>query len=257
MNTEPLTDRRLLREVAAPRGWTAMLLEYPLPIEEDDERLAYVDLVDGLLRVIPSFAEALHEELLLLFERLRTTVEVPLLRSHARAWLPEFGVGVWMHQEPPHLWTPEEFRLAENGKLRPIIERVVRIGGGLRELHSAWRCMLGSGSIVRVASTEKNLFIERSTELLQPRMTDPSLSGFPLYVPLLTVKGILAPAPAFSLPLEDLLPGIDAYLHESHEDGGTLILVRQQPEIFWNNLPSASKPVLDQFDLHRLTPSLS
>ena len=257
MKTEPLTGRPLLHEIAAPQGWTGMLLEHPLPIEDDDERLAYVELADELLRLIPSFAEARHEELLLLFERLRPKVEILLLRSHARAWLPEFGVGVWTHQDPPHLWTPEEFHLAKHDELRPIIERVVRVTGGLHEQSSAWRRMLGSGSVLRVATAEKNLFIERSTELLKPRMTEPSLTSFPLYVPLLTAKGILAPAPAFDLPFYDLLPGVDAYLRESREDGGILVLVRQQPELFWNNLPSASKPILDRFDLHRLTPSLS
>ena len=257
MNAEPLTDRRLLREVAAPQGWTAMLLEYPLPIEEDGERLAYVDLVDELLRLIPSFAEARHEELLLLFERMRIEVEIPVLQRNARSWLPEFGVGVWTHQEPPHLWTHEEFRLAENGQLRPIIERVVHITGELREQRSAWRTMLGSGSVLRVATTEKGLFLKRSTELLKPCMTEPSFTSFPLYVPLLTAEGMLAPSPAFNLPFYDLLPGVDAYLLERREDGGVLILVREPPELFWNNLPSASRATLDRFNLHRLTPSLS
>jgi hypothetical protein len=257
VNTETHTSRRLLREVAAPPGWTAMLLEYPLPIEDIDERLAYAGFADELLRVVPAFAEAKHEEVLLLFERLRTKIDIPVLQRNARSWLPEFGVGVWTHQEPPHLWTPEEFHLAKHDELRPIIERVVRVTGGLHEQSSAWHRMLGTGSVLRVAVTEKNLFLERSTELLQPRMTEPSFTSFPFYVPLLTAEGILAPSPAFNLPLYDLLPGVDAYLLENREDGGILILVREPPELFWNNLPAASRATLDRFDLHRLTPSLS
>ena len=75
-----------------------------------------------------------------------------------------------------------------------------------------------------------------ATEVLHPTISDPSLTSFPYYVPLLEAGRLFEPSTAYDLPLADQLPAVDAYVRESVEDGGLFLLVRQRPEVFWQHL---------------------
>ena len=116
-----------LQEVSAPQGWTAALLQQQLPIDDDEQLLAYRDAVAKLMERLTPFSEVHAEEVFLQFGRCRPDREIKLLQANARLWMPEFGVGIWLHGDPPHTWTRDEFEEAEPGTLRPVIERVVRV----------------------------------------------------------------------------------------------------------------------------------
>ena len=228
----------VLHELRAPPGWTAGVLQMPLPLPEAD-RPAYRDAVSGLLRRIPAFAAPHPEELFLLFERCRPAIEIPILQENARLWMPQLGLGVWLDRDPPTTWTAEEFTTAAPGTLRPVVDRVVRIGRRPEAQRSAWQHLLGSGALIRTSHTAPERFLPEATAVLQPRISDRSLTSFPFYVPLVTAAALQAPSPAFRAPLADLLPQTDAYLRESVEDGGLLMAVRQPPAAFW---PTLLKP---------------
>ena len=237
----------LLRELRAPAGWTAALLEAPLPMPEH-EQAPYLDAVASLLLQLPAFAEPHPEELFLLFEHCRPDVEIPILQANARFWLPQIGLGVWLERQAPTTWTAEEFLAAAPGTLRPVIDRIVRLTRDPDIQRDAWDRLLGSGTLVRLSTSAPDRFLAEATEFLQPRMIDRSLTSFPFYVPLLNAASLNTPSPAFRAPLHDLLPQTEAYLRESVEDGGLLLAVRQPPVKFWETL--LQKPAL--FEILRL-----
>ncbi len=232
----PLRSGFRVEEVAAPPGWSALLFKQQLPVEDEEDLLAYREAVADLMARLPAFAEVHPEEVLLLFERLRPGKEVQSLQSNARGWLPEFGVGIWLDQKPPTTWTEDEFADAAPGTLRPVIERVVRIQRDPTAQLSAWRTLLGSGALIRVSCSTSDAFVKGATDLLQSSISDISLTSFPFYVPLLRPATLHTPASSYDLPLADQLPGADAYVRESVEDGGLFMLVRQPPKMFWKHV---------------------
>jgi len=89
---------------------------------------------------------------------------------------------------------------------------------------------------VRVAAVEPEVFLAGATEFLQPKIEDASLTGFPFYAPLLTAEALFRPDPMFDAGFDVSLPGVEAYLRESEEDGGLLIVSRQTSAAFWQSL---------------------
>ena len=225
----------ILRELKAPAGWTAAVLEAPLPLA-DDERGPYQQAVQDLVARIPAFVEPYPEELFLIFEYCRPAVEIPLLQDNARWRQPQFGLGIWLDSEPPTTWTAEEFTTAAPGTLRPVVDRVVRLSRDPEAQRDAWQTLLGSGALLRVSTTAPDRFVREATDYLQPTIADRSLTSFPFYVPLLTEASLLHPSLAYRAPLADLLPQTRAYLRESVTDGGFLLAVQQPPAVFWKAL---------------------
>ena len=231
-----LPNQTELLELPAPSGWSAFLLKQQLPIEDADDLLRYRQAVTTLMERIPAFLEPHPEEVLLLFERLRPGKEINAMKGNARLWMPEFGVGIWLDREPPTTWTAEEFLDAAPGTLRTVIERVVRVQREPVAQASAWRLLLGSGALLRVSAETAGDFVTGATGMLQPTISDSSLTSFPFYVPLLGAESLINMSPAYDQPLGEHLPAVSAYVRESVEDGGMLFVVRQTPEAIWKNL---------------------
>lgn len=228
-----------LREIEAPYGWTAAILAMDFPAVA---RLQphYAAIITELLARIPAFERSTSAELFLQFDRCAPDREIPILQQNARSWQPEFGLGVWLDQEPPTLWSKEEFLAAAPGTLRPVINRAVRLEPDPAVQADAWQRLLGSGVLVRVATPRPGAFLQGATEYLQQRITEPSLSSFPFYLPLLTAAALRKPQWIYEGGLDTWLPEADGYIRESAEDGGLLVLARQRPETFWP--PLAVKP---------------
>ena len=242
-----------LHELAAPAGWTALLLRQELPVASEWERSQYAEAVAAVLARLPVPQLVPAEEVLLLFERLRPAVEIPMFQNEARRWLPEFGMGVWLHGEAPTTWTTDEFLDAEPTKLRPVIDRVVRVARNPGAQSSAWETLLGSGALVRTLSADAR-FLPAATAVLKPTIADRSLTSFPFYLPLLRAGGLDRARPVYDEPLEEYLPGVHAYLRESVEDGGMLLLMRQPPDAFWRKFGVSPLPGVD---VRRITLSAS
>jgi hypothetical protein len=220
-----------LREIAAPTGWSAAILEaeYPLSLEA---KPTYVDAINELTNRLPVLRNALAEETFLQFDRCRPDDEILILQQNARLWMPEIGLGVWTDRPVPGLWTSDEFLAAAPGELRPLIYRVFRIQPLPAAQRSAWQLLLGSGVLVRAILPAAGSLVSVSTETLQPRMTERSLTSYPFYVPLITAAALATPDAAFIDVFDELSPHLNAYIRESSEDGGLLILVRQSLETF-------------------------
>lgn len=251
----PRNQQHVLRELAAPPGWTALLLLQNLPLNEEEQLVRYRDAATQLLEALP-VPPGTPEDLLLLFGRCRPAIEVPVFRANASWWMPRFGVGLWMHQPPPTMWTREEIMLTP-GRPRPIVERVALLSNEPATQRAAWFRMLGSGAVLRVSRAADRDFIGESTDLLQPTIADESLTSFPFYVPLLTAAALLTPAPHLDIAFDEQLPGAFTYLRESIEDGGLLVLVRQEPVRFWRVMQQNGQDKLTGFAVERITPSSS
>ncbi len=226
---EPRNGFRLV-EVAAPRNWSAVLLPQTFPIDVRSQQDAYRTAAEELLTLLHPFNPAESEELLLVFAQMRPDVEIPALRANARLWMPQFGMGVWLDQPPPTTWSREEFENAAPGMLRPVVERVLRVHTEPEVHRSAWQELAGSGAIIRVVCSKPNQFLPGAMEQLHGTISDPSLTSFPFYVPLLRADTLDQTWPEYNLPLEDYLPNVLLYARESVQDGGLLVLTRHSPE---------------------------
>ncbi len=239
----------IMREIKAPAGWTAGVLEIEYPAELEVQR-RYAAVVEELLLRLPMFERATAGEVLLQFDRCAPDREIPILQENARSWQPEIGLGVWLDREPPTLWSKEEFLAAAPGTLRPVMYRVFRIQSDPVEQAAAWQRLLGSGVLMRIVATRPNACVEGATEYLQPRIHEPSLTSFPFFVPLLTEAALKEPHWIYAGGPEAWLPEMDGYIRESAEDGGLLILARQPPESFWRLL-DGEKTGIDSVRLQR------
>lgn len=244
------TKSRLhLREIACPDSWTAAVLETPFA-PDGGPHPDYQAAVDYLFTHLEPFEHTIGQEVMLQFDRCRPDIEIPLLRTNARIWQPEIGLGVWPNQDVPTTWTKEEFIAAAPGTLRPVMYRVFRVQTEDPAAQaSAWKTLLGSGVLIRIATSKPGGFLPAATAFLQPKITDVSLESFPFYMPLLTEDALAHPHPAFAAELNAWLPACEGYMRESEEDGGLLILSRQLPEQFWGALAKTKPP----FDAVRLT----
>ena len=134
---------------------------------------------------------------------------------------------------------------ARQGTLRPVIDRVLRLTRDPEAQESAWHSLLGSGALFSASLSRPELFLERATEFLQPRISDPSLTSFPFYAPLLSAGTLSALSPAFQAPFGELLPDVEVYCRESVEDRGFFLLIRQESGTFWSALLKARMPSID------------
>jgi hypothetical protein len=234
-NLAQVEQRLCLREIPAQTGWTAAVLETTYPVPQDAAQ-DYAVVVGELLQRLPSFGVPRPGELFLQFDRCKPDREVPILRENARTWQPEIGLGVWLDREPPTTWSEEEFVAAAPGTLRPLMYHLFRLQRDPNVQASAWRRLLGSGVLLRVAAVEPDIFLAGTTEFLHPRIADASLTGFPFYAPLLTAAALSQPDPMFDAGFDVSLPGVEAYLRESEEDGGLLIVTRQSATAFWQSI---------------------
>ena len=221
-----------LREIEAPVGWTAAVVELEFPASPDVQQ-AYAAVVAELLLRLPAFERAPAAEVFLQMDRCAPDREIPVIQENARSWQPEIGLGVWLDREPPTLWSKEEFLAAAPGTLRPVIDRVFRIQTDPTVQNAAWARLLGSGTLVRVVASAPGAFLEGATEYLQPRISEPSLSSFPFNLPLLTEAALRGSQTIYPGGPEAWLPQVDGYLRESAEDGGLLVLVRLPQDSFW------------------------
>ena len=229
----------LLREIEAPPGWTAAILEarYPVLSSELD---AYRSAVEELLERLPALSNTPAHEVLLQFDRCRPEVEIPLIQGNGRYWLPEIGLGVWLDRALPTLWTEDEFLAAKPGELRALVYRVFRIQPKPAAQQNAWRQLLGSGVLLRSALAGTDDWLKLSTDELQPMIVEPAFTSYPFYVPLLTEKALSTPPALFANTFPRLMLPLAGYLRESSEDGGLLIVVRQNPESFWKALTTTT-----------------
>lgn len=144
-----------------------------------------------------------------------------LLSQKAREWMPEFGVGVWLDQPAPTLWTEEEFLMHPPGSpMRPPIYQFIRIRPANGHLE-AWRQMSGKGCWLAFSvQGPADSFLSSEASAYRSWIAEPAIQAFDFYVPLLRLRS--AENPLFASRSRHLA-GVTRYVRESDEDGGLLI----------------------------------
>lgn len=144
-----------------------------------------------------------------------------LLSRKAREWMPEFGVGVWLDQPAPTLWTEEEFLKHPPGApMRPPIHHFIRIRSAASHFE-AWELICGSGCWLAFAvQCPPDSFLSTEASAYRNWIADPSIRAFDLFVPLLRLRS--AESPEFGGRSRHLA-AVSRYVRESDEDGGLLI----------------------------------
>ncbi|HUA17666.1 MAG TPA: hypothetical protein VMB25_02910 [Bryobacteraceae bacterium] len=210
-----------IRELPCAAPAEAVLIPfsaYPAPRGELE---THGDFVHRLVATLRS-RWSLESEMFLYIPRLNRGGGNRTLAAHAQAWSPRQGLGVWPSREPPKLWTKEEFMALDPGQApRPLRDTVFHITrkGAQREVADSLR---GLGSLLEFLLPAGDAdFFKRSKTLLQPMLKDPAFQMFKLQVPLLDAAAI---AGAAFDQLSRWLCGARAYIWESEEDHGTLVL---------------------------------
>ncbi len=216
------TNRIRARLLACPAPAGAILLPcsaFPVPAQERD----------GLLRLFAALSRAL---LLRSKAQAHTFLHVSsgknpeaggLFSPHAKRWMPELGFGVWLGREPPSLWTRADFENVEPGdRLRPLAELVFRVTTDDAAKDHARSVLFGTGSVIEVHTRDDGeAFARRGTQLLLPTIHDASFKSYPYHFPLIDAGALAA---ASFAQLQAWLCGAGAYLGESIDDGGVLVL---------------------------------
>ena len=142
--------------------------------------------------------------------------------SEGRKWLPKLGLGVWPDRPAPAIWSRKDFdELAPGQRPRTLRNHVFRISGNLEIRQQARDSMLGWGSVIQILTPDNgDVVLQKATQLLLGRISDPSFTCFPFYLPLLEKKSLIKSAPEI---LEAWFCGALLYIRESQEDGGILI----------------------------------
>jgi hypothetical protein len=209
-----------LRQIPAPKGWCACVLDAAYPVAEPLLPL-YKTALKQLTTLQAEFDPQHSQEVFLQFDRFRPE-DVPLLQANAGQWLPDIGLGFWPDRGAPALWTREEFINSTQDELRPLMHRVFRIQQEKKAIDSAFKVLSGTGVLLCISVAMRQKFYFETMEYYLPQITELSLRSFPFYIPLLDGASLRA---ASEEDLQNWLCGAAAYMRESSEDGGLLIVV--------------------------------
>ncbi len=225
-----------LRQIQAPEKWQAYVLKTTYPVAENQLQ-AYRLAVKQLLAARSEFHPPVAQEVLFQFDRFRPE-DVPLLQARASEWLPDIGLGFWSHRGAPTLWTRDEFMNSTQEELRPLMHRVFRIQQEKKALESAWDTLSGTGVLLRFAVANPGEFYEAAVQYYRPQITEISFQSFPFYVPLLDGESLRN---ASEDDLQNWMCGATAYLRESSEDGGMLMVLRSTNDDWLTDLTAPDK----------------
>jgi|SRR5579863_7562478 len=216
-----------LLPLAAPGPWKGVLLpvsSFPTPEAE----LAPVRMfLQKLVRSIGTRAAVV--ETFIQLAGLHLADGAAHLTAHGQKWRPQMGLGVWPDREPPTGWTLEELQeLVPGEKPRPLMNIALRLTGLPEARHQARDVLVGRGTIVQfLANLEGEKLLTRARDVLFPPIKDPSFTSFSFYIPLLETKSL---AKATADQLDAWCCGAHAYIRESPEDAGILILSKSLDE---------------------------
>ncbi len=232
-------------------GWHRAVIRarhWPLP---DQDRPAWLAMYEHLHRVL--LPDPRHLIAGLQLWRLHIGGGAALLSRNARQWQPEIGVGVWLDQPPPTLWTVEEFLKAVPGAgMRPPIYEVALLAPENRDFLAIWRATGGRGAWLAFSvANEPSAFLHTEAPLYRSWIEEPSIAAFDHFVPLLRASSLSSEL--FPV-LQRHLACVRNYLRESYEDGGLLVIseipvqpILEQIAPLEPSFPSAGAPAAFRF----------
>ena len=146
-----------------------------------------------------------------------------LLSRNALLWRPQFGVGVWLDQPPPTLWTVEEFLKAVPGAgMRPPIYQSARLAPEDRDYLAIWKNIGGRGAWLAFSVTcDPEAFLQTEAPLYRSWIEEQSIAAYEFFIPLLKAASLSAELFA---QRQRHFAAVRNYARESDEDGGLLIV---------------------------------
>ncbi|MGC8761201.1 MAG: hypothetical protein ACP5VC_14685 [Bryobacteraceae bacterium] len=136
--------------------------------------------------------------------------------------MPEFGIGVWLDQPPPTLWTEEEFLRHPPGvPMRPPIYQFIRVAPRGGDYAAVWREVGGHGCWLAFSvQSDPDGFLMMEAAAYKAWITEPSIQAYDLFVPLLKLGSVESPLFA---DRSRHLAAVARYVRESDEDKGLVI----------------------------------
>lgn len=206
--------------------WEALLLPvsgFPVPADERSTLQSFVGLFSQAITPATGFSA----EVFIQFNQLHVEDGGSCLSAHGQDWMPQLGLGVWPEREPPTLWGKEDFEILPVGaRPRPLSYQLFRITAPQPARLEARGVMLGRGTIIQVIIEDPaEMFFEKTKAFLLPLLKERAFRSLPFYLPLVEGKSA---ASAACEQLDTWLSGASAYIRESVEDGGLLIVCRQR-----------------------------
>jgi len=152
-----------------------------------------------------------------------------VLSRNAQAWMPDFGVGVWLDAPPPRLWIPEDFmNLGPGELLPPPVLTAIRLRAPQLDYEQAWMQLGGRGCFMEfTVSGDTESFFESQAPAYRAWIEEVMISAQPFFVPLLKASSF--ESELFAARQKHVAP-ILTYVRESTEDEGLLILSREKLE---------------------------
>ena len=222
-------------------SWVAYLIPFtpdrssqnpPQPGTQPDRRPEQHQSIAALLDVAAQALTAnshLQRELFVHSWKLHAGNTGALIQQNLPAWNPIHGIGIWPDRNPPSRWTQETFMDASAAMLQneePVL-------ASYQVLHlrcEAWirsevaSSLFGGEALFQLFSRrEADAFFARTKSTYLPLIADTLFRHARFYVPLLEAKTVSG---ATDQQLATWLCGAEAYLRESAEDRGILILAR-------------------------------
>jgi hypothetical protein len=148
------------------------------------------------------------------------------LREYYTGWMPDLGVAIWPDRPPPRMANKEDFADVDPAEPpTPPGEHVLRISGDGLAKQMAVELMSGFGALTEIVTPHGgDAFFEETRRSFLPTVQERAFRSFAIYVPMLQKKSIVA---ATSDQLAKWSCGASAYIRESVEDQGVLIVSRE------------------------------
>ena len=148
---------------------------------------------------------------------------VDLVVNHARAWMPDLGLGIRPGGEPPRLLDVEDLnKLKWNEMPKPKHETAFHLAKGSQAADAAFPLFCGTGAVVYcLLGASPEVFLREQREEWLPTIEAPAFRAHSFYLPFFDRKCL--EGRTSSLLLQWMGRAI-VYLRESTEDNGILVL---------------------------------
>jgi hypothetical protein len=145
-----------------------------------------------------------------------------LLGENARHWIPQTGLGVWVHRPAPRMIRGSDVDDLDPENLPQVMSTLLRVQSeGKMRLH-AMTTMLGTGCGLQLVSRLDGKRLLRSLQEHYLNIIEDRIYRiFPWYVPLLENASL---QDSVAQQTFDALQGVTLYIRESPEDEGVVLL---------------------------------
>jgi hypothetical protein len=188
------------------------------PDSYDSARVLLIELVSYFISRL-----GCNHESFIQMDQIREQASTNLFSENARHWMPETGLGVWLHRPAPRMLKMEDMENIDSATgTGPLLNSVFRVTADANARLEAMTTMVGTGSGLQIIShLDSTKLLPNMKEVFLSFIHDRVFRIFPWYVPLIGKAVLVEPIEPLTA---DAMRGIRLYIRESQEDGGILIL---------------------------------